>query len=142
MRDFEVGQHGPGFVDHADGVADAPPIQPAKYGMGSSPLVALRYRVSGGPAGRSLTGAPGHSPWRFTLLPVVSSRHPPCGGSHPGRSPESERGRHGGCSYAPTFSPRMRGEKVNQRQRAAMSWLPRLTGRDVVAALTRAGGSN
>jgi len=45
-----------------------------------------------------LTGAPGHSPWRFTLLPVVSSRHPPCGGSHPGRSPESERGRHGGCS--------------------------------------------
>lgn len=26
-----------------------------------------------------------------------------------------------GARYAPTFSPRMRGEKVNQRQRAAMS---------------------
>ena len=38
VRDFEVEQHGPGFVDHADGVADAPPIRPAKIWHGQFPL--------------------------------------------------------------------------------------------------------
>ena len=56
--DVELDYHRSFFVDHADGVAEMlSESNPQKYGMGSSPLVALRYRVSGGPAGRSSTPA-------------------------------------------------------------------------------------
>ena len=109
----------------------APPqSNPPKYGMGSPSLVPLRYRESGGPAGRSSIGAPGRTPWRFTLLPVMPSRRPPCGGSHSGRLPASDTGRHGGRSVrAELFTPHA-GEKLNQLYGALMSFAAAELSRD------------
>jgi len=56
-----------------------------------------------------LTGAPGHGPWRYTLLPVVPSRLHPCGRSAAVRFPDCPLGRHGGTRCRMSFSPRMRG---------------------------------
>ena len=79
-----------GIIDHADGVAGAAPVQTGDDMAWSVPLVALGSPEPGDRADRSLTGAPGWPPWRFTLWSVGTSRRPPRGGSHAGRPAASD----------------------------------------------------
>jgi hypothetical protein len=82
-----------GLVKDADSMGGTAPIHSRVVGHISGPPRCDRLARAGRSCG-SLIDRRGY-PWRDTLWSVRTSRRPPRGGSHAGRRPASDTGRHG-----------------------------------------------
>jgi len=120
MGDLDAQHDSSSCGDDADGMAGAAPILSSEKWHGQSLLGSATLPRVGRFCGTFINRRSGPHTLALHLFAVMPSRRPPCGGSHSGRLPASDTGRHGGRYGALSCRRRRREEPIAFPARPAM----------------------